>query len=236
MNDVLETIKKYCLRVYENGYEFQKAIEQQKLTNWFIEDGRIEDRLNRVKQNKYFVALKEEAEQTNTKASDAEILTWLDTMNFMYWTLHKILNNIQGSIDFTIIQELRIPYSNKRPDYLLIADNKILVIEFSYNNQSNDSNYRFESKLTQAVCYKEMLSSILPQHIKIGTYTCLIKPERGKFQDFTKQSYYNEREELVTFDDQVNLAFYIQEYFVTYRQKTAIEELSYKLFDRKTGE
>ena len=80
-----------------------------------------------------------------------------------------------------ILQEYCIPYSRKRADYLLIYDNKILILEFSFNKLNYEFNY--ETKLQQAIGYKELLSNILPKEIEIGTYTFLLEPEedaRGK--------------------------------------------------------
>lgn len=237
-NDTLEKIKEHSLKVYENGTDFKREVDKLGIRLWYIEEGNIEERIQRVRLNTYFVKLKNAANQANIQATDQEILSWIDTMNFLYWTIDKIENNIRdASTEFIIIQEFLIPYTKKRPDYILVSDNKMLILEFSYVNQPMKTEYQYDNKISQAMRYKEMLSSLLPQHIQIGTYTCLIKPERDKDRNNlnVKQSYYNDTEELVTFDDQANLAFYIVEFFDTNKQMTAIEELANKLFDRKTG-
>lgn len=61
---------------------------------------------------------------------------------------------------------------------MLVYDNKILIIEFSFNKLKYEFNY--ETKLQQAIGYKELLGNILPKEIDIGTYTFLLEPEEDE--------------------------------------------------------
>lgn len=82
----------------------------------------------------------------------------------------NLLNNIR------IIQEFHISFTNKRADYSLIYENKIIIIEFSYNKFDNED-YHYNIKLNQLIGYKELISNILPKDIDISTYTFLLHPE-----------------------------------------------------------
>ena len=235
--NVIKNLEKYCFRVYEYTENFIETMQEEKRIGWYIEEDTITQRLNRISHKDWFNELKKEAVQKKIQASEEEILTWVDTMNYMYWTLIKIKENIRRDntfTDLTIIQELKLPYFNKRPDYILANRNKLLIIEFSYDKQ-NKQEYHFENKLNQAISYKEILTSLLPTHIQIGTYTCIIKPERKDGITIEKQSKFIDEQTLQTYDDQANLALFINEFFEDNRQYDAVEELSLKLYDRKTG-
>lgn len=80
----------------------------------------------------------------------------------------NLLNNIR------II--FHIPFTNKRADYLLVYENKIIITEFSYNKFDNED-YHYNIKLNQVIGYKELISNILSNDIDIATYTFLIHPE-----------------------------------------------------------
>lgn len=82
----------------------------------------------------------------------------------------NLLNNIR------IIQEFHIPFTNKRADYLLVYENKIIIVEFSYN-QFENKDYHYNIKINQVIRYKELIINILPKNIDIATYTFLIYPE-----------------------------------------------------------
>lgn len=109
--------------------------------------------------------------------SDIEIVTWLDTLNILYYVFDRIEDeNLRNSVK--ILQEYCIPYSNKRVDYLLVYDNKILILEFSFNKLGYDLQY--ETKLQQAIGYKELLNNILPKEVDLGTYTFIVEAEEDK--------------------------------------------------------
>lgn len=82
----------------------------------------------------------------------------------------NLLNNIRT------IQEFHISFTNKRADYLLVYENKTIIVEFRYNKFDNED-YHYSIKLNQLIGYKELIINILPKNIDIATYTFLIHPE-----------------------------------------------------------
>ena len=96
--------------------------------------------------------------------------------------------------ELQILQEMEIPFTHKRADYVLVYRRKILIIEFSF--QKLNGRYKFEDKLNQTVGYKELLSNVMPPHIEIGTYTFLIERETNKSGNTIKKfnKYSNEQE------------------------------------------
>lgn len=92
----------------------------------------------------------------------------------------------------------------------MVYKNKILILEFSFDRLGD----KFETKLNQAVNYKELLSNLLPSYIKIGTYTFLINPEvdhSGKY--ILKYNRYTQADEQANNEKMIDLAEYINLFF-----------------------
>ena len=147
------------------------------IKNWFVRKIDVSNRTESICKTDRFIFLEELAREKDIYFDQREIVTWLDSLTILYYVFDKI-KDIHLRDKISIIQEYCIPYTNKRADYLLIYDNKILIIEFSFNKLGYELQY--ETKLQQAIGYKELLSNILPKEIDIGTYTFLIEPEEDE--------------------------------------------------------
>lgn len=205
-----------CL--YFLTYEALNSLVEDELNikNWFVRNDKIKNRKESIVYSERFNTLKERAEKFNFYFDDTEVVTWLDTLNVLYFTFDRIEDDhLKNSI--SIIQEFCIPYSNKRADYLLVYDNKILIIEFSFNKLGYEFNY--ETKLQQAIGYKELLSNILPKEIDIGTYTFLIEPEEDKYGNVIKVDEHLPNDFKID-----NLAQYIEKFFKK-NEKSAMDSL-----------
>ncbi len=147
---------------------------------WFIRDDKITNRTDAIYLSDRYGKIKQQADINGISYNDIEVATWFDTLVTLYYVFDRVEDeDIRNNLK--ILQEYCIPYSRKRADYLLIYDNKILILEFSFNKLNYEFNY--ETKLQQAIGYKELLSNILPKEIEIGTYNFLLEPEedaRGK--------------------------------------------------------
>lgn len=198
--------------LYNMSYEeLQKLIKEElQIDGWLIFDGGASARSDRVSNRCYYQTLKQKAEAEGISASKQEVLSWLDTLNLLYYSLSYVNEKILEKM--RIIQEYQIPFTRKRADYLLVFENRILIIEFSFDKLGEE--YRFETKLSQAVNYKELLSNLLPEHIKIGTYTFLINPEidqQGK--DILKYNRYTKSKELANNEKIRDLGEFITVFF-----------------------
>lgn len=198
--------------LYKLTYEeFKDLVEEKlKIDSWMVYDESASSRLDRVRDRHYFSSLKTQAELKGVRAHGYEIISWLDTLNLLYHTLHDVDEEILNRL--TIFQEFQIPFTNKRADYLLVFQNKILILEFSFDKLGKE--YKFEAKLNQAVNYKELLSNLLPPHIKIGTYTFLINPEvdqDGRY--ILKYNRYTNAEEQANNEKMSDFAAYINLFF-----------------------
>lgn len=152
------------------------------LDGWTIFNEGIQYRMDRVKDAySYQGSLMEarynsivvQADRNGIGYNENEIVTWFDTLTVMYHVFQQMEDEALRD-HIVILQEYCIPYSNKRADYVLCYDNKILIIEFSFRKLGYELQY--ETKLHQAIGYKELIGNILPKEIDIGTYTYLVDP------------------------------------------------------------
>ena len=183
-------------------------IDELRLNKWYIRNDTIAARTQAASYLNRFNILKERAEKLGYSFNETEVISWLDTLTTMCVVFNR-LNDGYLKNNLLILQEYCIPYSNKRADYLLVYDNKILIIEFSFNKLGYEFNY--ETKLQQAISYKELLGNILPKEIDIGTYTFLLEPEEDK----NGKTIYvdNEKETLPNDFKMQSLANYIEKFF-----------------------
>lgn len=211
-----------CLNKYSYKEFCCDVSRKLKISNWMIRKGNPQDRIDEVKNKDYYKVMQARAQKSKfIKVQPIEIISWLDTMNLLYHTLYYVDTDIQNEL--TIIQEYKMPFGNKRADYLLLYRNKILIIEYSFNKLGNEYNY--ETKLTQAMGYKETLINVLPRDIRVATYTFIINPE----EDEEKRTIYT-HDRFSNDDEQANsekmkeFASFIDLYFKQTEQP-AIEAL-----------
>jgi hypothetical protein len=158
-----------------NVEELTKLVKEELyLENWFILKDKISKRTDSVQSTLRFSKIKNQADKQEISYNDTEVVTWFDSLHALYLAFDRTEDDYLKQ-NIIIFQEYCIPYSRKRADYLLLYDNKILILEFSFNKLDLEFNY--ETKLQQAIGYKELLSNILPKEIEIGTYTFLLEPE-----------------------------------------------------------
>lgn len=194
--------------------EFKKFTKSDlRLDNWIILDGESKERYNDVCGYSYIKKLKELYKEHGITCNNEELISWLDSQSIMLQAIQtskRINENLFK--DVHIIQEFHIPFTNKRADYLLIKDNKIIIIEFSYVNSKMNKEYHYNTKLNQVIGYKELISNIMPKDIEIGTYTFLVKPSKDYDKTLNSEGI-------------INLIEYI-DYFMKDRKISALEELN----------
>lgn len=196
-----------CL--YDMTYDDLKELVEDvlHLEYWCVRDDELQNRMDSIAYSDRFKELKERATEKGYAFNDIEIVTWLDTLNILYYVFDK-MEDERLRDEIRILQEYCIPYSNKRADYLLVYDNKILILEFSFNKLGYELQY--ETKLQQAIGYKELLGNILPKEVDIGTYMFLLEAEEDKWGGAI---YVDDTEKLPNQDKMKHLAKYIERFF-----------------------
>lgn len=195
-----------CINVFDNENTISSLAKKINfpIKYWSIMNCDLDERVNLAKDEDFFIKMKKYAKKQEIECTENEIITWFDNM----YLIDKIVKLLNQELNIKIIQELQIPFSNKRADYVLVSENKILIIEFSYNKFNKE--YRYEQKLHQAIGYKELLQNVLSSNITIGTYTFINKPD-------DEDKYINEEEIQ-------NLVNFINYYFKNV-PKSAFQEL-----------
>ena len=194
-----------------NYEEFKNLVDNDlNIADWLVFDGEAMSRKNMIINKRYFKILRQRAIEQGINASDEEVLSWLDTLNLLFHSLNFVDDRILTKL--RIIQEYQIPFTKKRADYLLVYENKILILEFSYDRLGHE--YKFETKLSQAIYYKELMSNIMPDHIKIGTYTFMISPEvNSEGKDIMRFNKYIQQDDLANNEKTIDLSEYIMFFF-----------------------
>lgn len=200
---------KYLYRVSVKNLE--KLIEDKlRIKNWKVFDLPASQRIDEIKSWSCFNVLADRAKLKVIHARPAEILSWMDTLNLLYYSLQNVTDEVRDEL--TIIQEYQIPFTNKRADYVLVYRNKILIVEFSFDRLGDI--YKYETKLTQAIGYKELLTNVLPSYIEIGTYTFLIDPEiDANGNEILKWNKFTQNEDLANNEKIQEFGHYIDRFF-----------------------
>lgn len=199
-----------CLNEFNyNG--LNELAKELKLDKWDIISDSIQHRKDDISYTKRFKALKKRTDNCDIYFGEEEIITWLDSLKILQKAFNKLEDeNLRDNI--TILQEYYIPLQKRRPDYLLVYDKKILILEFSFKKLGDS--FQHHEKLQQAIEYKELLSTILPKEIDIGTHTFLVNAEKDI-----------ERNEISSNEEDINtLAKIIEKFFQKYKN-TALNAL-----------
>ncbi len=202
-----------CLEKYSFN-QFEKYVtEELQIADWYVWDEDLGRRATYVNNRDYFKKLKQKSENKLINATDKEIVTWLDTLKLLRDTLQELPKSILNEL--IIIQEYVMPFDEKRADYLLIHNNRILIIEFSYEKYNDYGN-----KVQQALGYKELLQDLLPNYIDVGTYVYKYKSELNDYLK-TKINKFTNRVEPINNEIKFSCKNYIRRFF----EKDPIEQL-----------
>ncbi len=153
-----------CLNNFKNFEDIKSRYK--KISSWTISNIPYEERINKLVNSTLFKELVSNIpNNNNSKYSLAEILSWIDSLNLIYRIFVNEKINIEIKRDARIIQEYSIPYTrNNRTDFLIIKDNKILILEFTFKNS------KYLDKAQQCFTYKQILNQFLPNNIEIISY------------------------------------------------------------------
>ena len=210
--------------------EFKEFVELDlKTDNWWIYNDTIENRYSAIINKDYFKILNQFAKQDNINYGKEEIISWLDNISILYSALQGFYDDTKRFKEFLeetlIIGELHIPFSRHRADIVLMKDNKILIIELSFAKKEKRES-RYQEKLNQVICYKELLSNALPKHVEIATYTFPIQPETDENgNSIFKYSPIAKEDKFLNYDNCSYLGQFIKQFFATTNQ-SAFDELN----------
>jgi hypothetical protein len=161
MNEIIEL--KNCLHNFKNYKEIEKRYP--KIKSWIISSGKYEDRLKKLSNSNIYKSITEHAKSFILKHNEKEILSWIDSLDLINKIFQNDNLNQELKDSAVIIQEYVLPYTkNNRPDFLIIKNNKILILEFTFQNSI------FIDKAQQCFTYKQILEQFLPKNIECISY------------------------------------------------------------------
>lgn len=194
--------------------EMSKFIYELDFYNgWKISSGFMNDRGKRIKGKSYYeklCKLFDEKKLFRRKASVAEVVSWLDSLEIMRRVLNlyksKYLTNTNNEI--SILMEYVIKHSKKmRIDYIIVFKKRILLIDFRVVDDFNKLKPTWAKKKNELMVYRELLENYLSRDFEIFTYAMINLFEYNNREINQKHKKYN--------DDQVNhLVEYINDMLV----------------------
>ncbi len=153
---------KNCINFFTNFSDIKKRYP--KINKWIISDVSWDERLEKLENSTLFKELTSNISE-NKKYSNKDILSWIDSLSLIYRIFESQNLNEEIRRDAKLIQEYSIPYTrNNRCDFLLIKDNKICILEFTFKISS------YLVKAQQCFTYKQILQQFLPANIEIISY------------------------------------------------------------------
>lgn len=192
-----------------NKLTFEKfqnfVVNDLEISYWNIFEGDLLRRAESIKNTKYFQILKKKSQSQQIDATDKEIVTWIDTLRLIYETIKELPQKILQEL--IIIQEYLMPFNLQRADYLLVYQNRILIVEFSFEKYDD-----YGVKVQQVLGYKELLQDLLPNYIDVGTYVYKYKAEVKNYL-VTKINKFTNKDEPVNNERKFACKHYIQRFF-----------------------
>lgn len=153
---------KNCINCFDNFEDIKRRYP--KIKNWIISDMPRQTRLNKLENSRLFKELLQMIPENRNYVNE-EILSRIDSLSLIYRIFENDNLNNEIRRDAKLIQEYSIPYTrNNRCDFLLVKDNRICILEFTFEV----SNYL--KKAQQCFTYKQILQQFLPANIEIISY------------------------------------------------------------------
>lgn len=149
--------------------EFLNFIENDlKLSNWKIMLDTIENRYEYISNSKYISKLENmgyELDFFDNDYDNYEVIAWIDSASLLYRVFNLI--NPKKYKNIYIIAEYLIPKTNNRCDFLLIKNNKIMILEFTNSLHENRQKKRKQQQVNN---YKSLIKNFINnQNIMITT-------------------------------------------------------------------
>lgn len=204
---------KYLLH-FKNIYDFFSYLKNlYRADKWEIKSDSYKDRAKKLKDKKYYITLKELYEKNiSNKDCTNQIVSFLDTLSLLQWTLAKIENETIYN-ETNILIEYQIPIKSKhRIDYILSFRDKIIILEFSKTNNIDEMSQLANQKQQQANGYITDLKNTLKKNIEIYANSFIYLPDDQEetFFEINKQNV-------------IDTAYFIKQKFT--EDENAIEQL-----------
>ncbi len=194
-------MKLKCLYEFNSCSEYSNFTDFTSELNWKIEKQLLKNRVLRYKKLKQFNMMKDkfyENEISIFPLKDEEVITWFDTAVLLRRTIFELYKKGFNTENIAIIMEYPVVFGNHmRSDYLLVYDRLIIVLEFGmFNQDERRSEERYTKKLQESISYRQIISNMMPNEIRVINYVLIYRPEYNNDlkQDMQENIKYNQGE------------------------------------------
>ena len=175
-----------CMHAFEGIKSFNQFSDYLEIENWRIEKQLLKERVEKYGENIHFLQLKEDFKNnklTIWDLKDEEVITWMDTSLLMRRLLLELFKKGIDANNINIAMEYPLVFGNHmRSDYLLIYNRLIVVLEFGmFNQDEKRSEERYTKKLQESINYRQILSNMISEDVKVINYVMIYKPEYDRF-------------------------------------------------------
>lgn len=213
-NDFVKSLQNDSMLYFHNSKDFESFYRDFNLySDWKILTGMPNDRGEKIENKPYakkLVKAFEDKSMFRRKLSIAELTSFMDNFYF----ISRLLNILKEKLTteelslIEIFSEYKIRMSkNRRIDYVLLLNKKILLIEFRLSSDFPNTSNIWQKKELELIIYKELLTNYIPAEMKILVYAFVGMPEYEGKSSIEKHQKYNK-------DNLEHLAEYIKLYLV----------------------
>ncbi len=191
-------LKEDSMLYFEDLFAFRRFYSDFNIYGtWRITGEDINSRGERVRHAPYIERLREifnGKKLFRKSVSIAELVSFVDG----YYIFDKIVRELRNELapstfeKISLISEYRIKLSkNRRIDFILIYEKKLLLIEFRISNTFPNVSNVWQRKETELLIYKELLGNYINSHYRIHIYAFIGMPEYVGKDPISKQIKYN---------------------------------------------
>lgn len=185
---------------------FDFLIAKKFPKNWRIQEGLMNERGKQIEEKTYTLFLRELFKQKGffrRLVSLAEVVSWLDNINFIYRLVKKlqnslaknVFNNIEISFEYMIKMSKRM-----RIDCILRYDKTILILELRTVSGFSKVRPTWDKKFQELIVYKELLSYyVTNMDIKLYALIPIYEYSKGKLIKKHYDNNENQLDYLVTY-------------------------------------
>lgn len=195
---IVEMLHEDSMLYFENIEAFKTFYQDFNLySEWRVLTGSLNERGKKIENKSYakrLVKAFEDKSMFRRKLSIAELTSFMDNFFFISRLLEILKKKVTAETleKLKLISEYKIKMSkNRRIDYILCLNNKLLLIEFRLSNDFPNTSSMWQKKELELIIYKELLSNYLPDQVKVLVYAFIGMPEFDGNTPIIKHQKYN---------------------------------------------
>lgn len=212
--EFLKSLEDDSMLYFKNLNEFESFYHDFNLySDWKILTGTPNDRGRKIANRPYsqrLIKAFEKKSMFRRRLSIGELTSFMDNFYFM----SRLFKTLKGKLPLDTLNEIQIfceykirMSKNRRVDYILLHNEKMLLIEFRLSNDFPNTSNVWQKKELELIIYKELISNYAPKQMKVIVYAFVGMPEYEGNTNIEKHQKYN-------LDNLEHLSEYISLYLI----------------------